>query len=174
VFEKIHRERMAGVPILNPALRVQGVGFRCWQGHCLGVLITPWFLNLMLLPSEADVWDELRVGEKVTHQFPSGPYEFILGQEEGVGRYQMCSLFSPVLEVEDQAAAVAVAEAVMQGLMDEENRDDTSMREGEIAHIWRGESQSEQEPDPEPDERLLERSISRRDLLRGQLSGRDW
>ena len=41
---------MAGVPMLNPALRVQAVGFRHWQSHWLGVLVTPWFMNLMLLP----------------------------------------------------------------------------------------------------------------------------
>jgi [NiFe] hydrogenase assembly HybE family chaperone len=169
VFSRIHRERMHGVPILNPALRVQCVGFRPWGEHCLGVLITPWFLNIVLLPCEPDAWDGLRVGQKVLHGFPSGPYELIVGHEDDIGRYQMCSLFSPVFEFEDQAAAVAVAEVVLQGLMNEDNRDGTSMREQEIARIWQGEPETADDP-PEP-EPLMARSLRRRDLLRGRLSG---
>jgi [NiFe] hydrogenase assembly HybE family chaperone len=170
VFRRIHQERMRGMPVLNPALQVQCVGFQCWQEHWLGVLITPWFLNLMLLPGEGGAWEHLRIGDKLTHAFPSGLYEFIVGQEEGIGRYQMCSLFSPVLEFQDQAAAVAVAEAVLQGLMNEEMRDATSMREREIARIWRDEPQAEEAQSP-PAEPLMDRSISRRALLRGRLSG---
>jgi [NiFe] hydrogenase assembly HybE family chaperone len=170
VFSRIHRERMRGMPVLNPALRVQCVGFQCWQEHCLGVLITPWFLNLMLLPDDAGAWLNLRIGDKLTHTFPSGPYEFIVGREEGIGRFQMCSLFSPVLEFQDQVAAVAVAEAVLQGLMNAELRDATDMREREIARIWRGEPQAEEAQSP-PAEPLMDRSISRRALLRGRLSG---
>ncbi len=171
VFEDIHRTRMAGIPLLNPALRVQCVGFRPWGDEILGVLITPWFLNLMLLPSEADKLDECNIGEKQTRLFSSGAYEFIVGEETGVGRYLSCSLFSPMFEFEDQAAAVAVAGEVFQALMDEGNRDTVSMREQEIARIWRGEEEppvvdEEQEP-------LMERRMSRRDLLRGRFAAPD-
>jgi len=180
VFRRIERERMQGLPILNPALRVRAVGFRSWQGHCLGVLITPWFMNLMLLPSEGDDWQELRVGDKQLHQLPSGPYEFILGEETGVGRYQMCSLFSPVFEFADQETAEATAEAAMQALMDPENRDSVSTHEREIERRWRGDpdaeaaadaaAPAEEPPAPSLDERL-EQPLSRRDLLRGRLAG---
>ncbi len=93
--------------------------------------------------------------------------------EEGIGRYLMCSLFSPVFEFADQQTAVATAEAVMAGLMAEENRDETSMREHEIERIWQGETVPE-EPSVEKPlaestlEKRLEQSISRRDLLRGR------
>jgi [NiFe] hydrogenase assembly HybE family chaperone len=49
-FERIHRERMAGLPILHPKLRVAAVGGRAWRGHWLGVLVTPWCMNLVLTP----------------------------------------------------------------------------------------------------------------------------
>ena len=172
VFNRIQRERMQGLPLLNPVLRVECVGFRPWQGHCLGVLITPWFMNLMLLPGEGDAWEGLSVGEKVIHRFPSGPYELIVGDEEGIGRYQLCPLFSPMFEFASQEMAVAVAEEIMKGLLDEENRDRTSMREQEIARIWSGESEGEEREetesaDPTP---LMERPISRRKLLSGGFS----
>ena len=70
-------------------------------------------MNLMLLPLADDEWAALPSGTKINRPFPSGTYEFILGEEEGVGRYLMCSLFSPVFEFQNQEAAVATAEAVI-------------------------------------------------------------
>jgi len=192
-FSAIQRERMVDIPILNPRLQVQAVGFSEWEDCCLGVLITPWFMNLMLLPQEGDEWAELPSGTKVNHSFPSGTYEFIVGEEEGIGHYQMCSLFSPMFEFEDQAAAVATAEAVLEGILDEANRDEVSTRESEIQKIWRGEGDAMQAQDTvtrdgeadsadaaetsnstetasEPAVSLedrIEQPMSRRDLLRG-------
>ncbi|HHH47697.1 MAG TPA: [NiFe]-hydrogenase assembly, chaperone, HybE [Gammaproteobacteria bacterium] len=53
-------------------------------------------------------------GSKVLHRFPSGSYEFIAGEEEGTGARQMCSLLSPMSELDSQALAVAIAEKAMQ------------------------------------------------------------
>jgi [NiFe] hydrogenase assembly HybE family chaperone len=181
VFRRIQRERMQGLPILNPELRVKAVGFRVWQGRCLGVLITPWFMNLMLLPSEGDDWQKLQVGDKRIHRLPAGPYEFILGEELEIGRYQVCSLFSPVFEFSDQETAEATAEAAMQALMKAENRAGLSTHTGEIEHDCRGESDgkgdsaSEEreaagEVTPTSLDNRLDRPLSRRDLLWGLLN----
>jgi [NiFe] hydrogenase assembly HybE family chaperone len=171
-FTRIQRERMADVPLLNPALRVQAVGFGVREEYCLGVLITPWFMNLMLLPLAGDAWAELPSGTKINQSFPSGTYEFILGEEEGVGRYLMCSLFSPVFEFENQEAAVATAEAVLAGLMDEASRDDVSTREREIREIRNGADATGVaagggEPPRAALEERIQKPVSRRDLLRG-------
>ena len=63
-FARIHRERMADVPILNEALRVEAVGFVARGDEVLGVLVTPWFMNLMLVPAEPAVGAEQRPGDK--------------------------------------------------------------------------------------------------------------
>ena len=147
-FEHIHRARMADVPILNAALRVQAVGAQPWQGHWLAVLITPWFMNLILLPGTGDDWQGHRPGSKRTCTFPSGVYEFIAGHEDGLGPYQACSLFSPVLEFEDQTAALAAAEAALEAVME-----------------------APEAPQPEPG--AMERPISRRDLLRGAFRNKE-
>ena len=174
-FTRIQRERMADIPLLNSALEVQSVGFSVRESYCLGVLITPWFMNLMLLPLAGDEWAELPSGTRINKSFPSGTYEFILGEEEGVGRYLMCSLFSPVFEFQNQEAAVVTAEAVLHSLMDETRRDDVSSREREISRIWSGEDAStaavavaggEEANRPSLEERI-QKPISRRDLLRG-------
>jgi len=176
-FSRIQRERMADVPMLNPALQVQAVDFREWEGCCLGVLITPWFMNLMLLSADGDAWAHLPSGTLISHRFPSGTYEFILGEEERIGHYLMCSLFSPVFEFQDQAAAVATARAVMESLMDETNRDDSSTRESEIMKAWNGEDEAAGDVvagavDGRPTlAERFEKPVSRRDLLRGAFRG---
>jgi [NiFe] hydrogenase assembly HybE family chaperone len=172
-FTRIQRERMTGVPLLNPALEVQSVGFRRWGNYCLGVLITPWFMNLMLLPLDGNEWEELPSGTKINRSFPSGTCEFILGEEEGVGRYLMCSLFSPVFEFQNQQAAVVTAEAVLQSLMDETGRDEVSTHKREIRTIWNGAGAptaavagGEGANRPSLEERIR-KPVSRRDVLRG-------
>jgi [NiFe] hydrogenase assembly HybE family chaperone len=172
-FTRIQRERMTGMPLLNPALEVQSVGFRRWENYCLGVLITPWFMNLMLLPLDANAWEELPSGSKINQSFPSGTCEFILGEEEGIGRYLMCSLFSPVFEFQNQEAAVVAAEAVLQRLMDETGRDEVATRKRGIRTIWSGADAStaavaggEEANRPSLEERIR-KPVSRRDVLRG-------
>ena len=122
VFSRIERERMAGVPILNPALRVAATGMRSSSGAWICALVTPWFINLMLLPQTpelAEAWTRAAAGSKEKHAFPAGTFEFICGAEEGLGPYRMCSLFSPVLQFECQEAALAAAEAALAALFDE-------------------------------------------------------
>ena len=172
-FTRIQRERMTGMPLLNPALEVQSVGFRRWENYCLGVLITPWFMNLMLLPLDGNEWTGLPSGTKINRSFPSGTCEFILGEEEGIGRYLMCSLFSPVFEFQNQEAAVVMAEAVLQSLMDETSRDEVATRKRGIRTIWSGEDAStaavaggEEANRPSLEERIR-KPVSRRDVLRG-------
>ncbi len=117
VFDEIRTKRMADVPILNSALAVEAVGFEEHDDSLLGVLVTPWFMNLMLLPKEKGAWGEEVTGEKSTLDLPAGRFEFIAGRENGIGEYRMCSLFSPMFEFGDHATAVATAAAVMEGVM---------------------------------------------------------
>jgi len=119
-FGHIRSTRMADVPILNEAIGVEAVGFREIDEGLLGVLVTPWFMNLMLLPVDAAAWKDQCAGEKTVHSLPAGSYEFIAGSEDGVGDYRMCSLFSPMFEFADHEAAVETAAAVMDGIMTSE------------------------------------------------------
>lgn len=55
-FTTIAHERMAGLPVLNPNLSVEAIGFERVAGaadeagHALGILATPWFMSLVWLP----------------------------------------------------------------------------------------------------------------------------
>jgi len=120
VFAHIATTRMRDVPVLNPALRVQAIGFAPQAdpdgGECLlGVLVTPWFMNLVCLPLAASDAGEsvLGVGHKAGRQIGSQRFEFIGAHEDGLGAFACCSLFSPMFEFADHAAAVATAVEVL-------------------------------------------------------------
>ncbi len=167
VFRRIQLERMCGVPVINPALEVEIIGLVPWASSWLGVLLTPWFMNLLLVPQEVGAWESLSPGTKILHRFPSGPYEFIVAETEGMGRYQTCSLFSPVFEFRDQKSAIATAKAVMEALLEEEHREVLSSMNQKLAPKWQqNASPNEEEVDRELPNKPP-KSLSRRALLRG-------
>ncbi|MGZ5532673.1 MAG: [NiFe]-hydrogenase assembly chaperone HybE [Methylomonas sp.] len=110
--------RMQNLPIINPALNVQALGFTRMKHDWLGILITPWFMNLLLLPGGEDSeWRVLAPGAKFERPFPFGSFEFTVADQAHIGRYALCSLFSPMFQFTEQADAVAAAEAALQALL---------------------------------------------------------
>jgi hydrogenase-1 operon protein HyaF len=128
-FAMIASTRMAGVPVMNPALGVAMRGMCRHGGHDMGVLVTPWFMNLMAFPVEAG--SPGRVGEKASLALPSGAYEAIRGHEDELGSYWAVSLFSPMDQFADMDAALATADAAMAELMTARTR--TGARKGRAA-----------------------------------------
>jgi [NiFe] hydrogenase assembly HybE family chaperone len=112
-FERVARDRMAGMPLANPALRVRAVGFRGTSAGWLGALVTPWCMNLMLLAAPGTPWRAPALGERLRFALPGGEFDFTGGREDGVGEYLYCSLFSPMgmfadAETAEQTACEAV------------------------------------------------------------------
>jgi [NiFe] hydrogenase assembly HybE family chaperone len=123
-FRAIHATRMRGLPFVNERLAVEAVGFRPWNERWLGVLVTPWFMSLVLLPADAPGarWQALKTGASAAYAFPAGVFEFIGGHEDAIGEFQSCSLFSPMFEFADQATARLAAEAALAALFDAPER----------------------------------------------------
>jgi len=109
--------KVKGMPIYNPTLAVEAVGFRLYEGRQVGVIVTPWFMNLTVLPCAEDqkAWV---TGGSVRLVFPSGAYDFVVTNLDGVGLVGACSLFSTMFEFTDheaaQLAATTIAEAVFE------------------------------------------------------------
>lgn len=144
LYRDIAASRMDGVPILHPRLAVAAVGFEAdADGRgASGVLVTPWFMNLvwMPLPPQAARFaglptPEAGAGTAVSAAAPpeaaTAPlglgctrerrigntrFPFIGSGEAPFGPFEACSLFSPMLEFEDHAAALATARAVLEHL----------------------------------------------------------
>jgi [NiFe] hydrogenase assembly HybE family chaperone len=167
-FGAVYEQRMQGLPFINAALVVEAVDFRPWNGHWLGVLITPWFMNLVLLPNDDAAWPALRVGEKCVQTFPAGVFEFIAGWEDTLGEYLTCSLFSPMFEFADHETAHLTAAAARAALFDATNLEQTDIPIHPRA-VQPEELESE-DGGARPLEVLQENlnaAISRREFLRG-------
>ncbi len=117
-FRDIAEKRMQGIPLVNESLEVEAVGFTEWDGRLLGVLIAPWYMNLVLLPGENDDWSRLESGEKQAWRLPSGEYEFTVSRLEAVPVYQSCALFSSVENFPDQQTARLVAQTIMAEILE--------------------------------------------------------
>ena len=120
VYTTIAQTRMLGVPLLNPALHVEAVGFerdlgpQPEEGGWLGVLLTPWFMSLVWWPDDDRHAPD--VGQTRSHPFGTERYSFIGAHEEPLGKFEMCSLFSPMWDFADAATARAVAEQALSAL----------------------------------------------------------
>lgn len=122
VFENIQHTRMHDMPMLNQELKVKAIGFEPWQQSHIGLLMTPWMMNILLLPQQ-DSPSTLRNGQKKMFALPSGDYEFVQAEEEEIGPYLSCSLFSPVFEFADQSTFELTAETALQAIMLAKNRE---------------------------------------------------
>lgn len=101
-YRHVQTERMQGIPLLNPALLVEAVGFE-WavaleeaaEPVAEGVLITPWFMSLLRLPS-MNLPHGNRVGRKAVRDFGSERFDFIGAHDPAIGYHETCALFSPM------------------------------------------------------------------------------
>ena len=152
-FRTIEHQRMRGLPMCNAELQVEAVGFRAHKGRLCGVLITPWFMNLVLMPAEGEEWSELITGSKINYRFPDGEYEFTLCDLEGIHVHLSTPLFSTVQDFPDQDSARKVAEEVLELLFAGSNP--TACADPVLAELER---------------RSSSQPVSRRKLLRGWLS----
>jgi len=179
-YRHIEKARMQGVPILNPALEVRAIGFEPCGGWHLGILVTPWFMNLLLLPRRGEHGEEegeVRVppvGEKMSVALPCGQIEFIAGHEEGIGPWLACSLFSPMFEFADQEAAeqaaCAALDEILNGAAPGEPEDPG------MAEIWAGrlpEAREDCDQEPPKAQEGARGPMSRRDFLRGGAQTRE-
>ncbi len=188
-FKRIHKENMQGIPILNPAIDVQALGFQEWQGRVLGVIITPWLMNLVLLPAEGEDWSQMELGHKQPHEFPSRSYKFMINDIEGIGPCQTYSMCSPMRDFSTHQQAVQVAQDFLDGLMVETKPTQEDLVDEELlGRVMKGEDTSDidlsqfDEIEPVLAESSSDLStadvqvtvgkkLSRRDLLRGNLAG---
>jgi [NiFe] hydrogenase assembly HybE family chaperone len=144
---------MRDLPVYNPALGVEAVGFHTYEGRAFGIIVTPWFMNIVLAPLEAPADSAAVPGATVRRMLPAAPFDFTVGTLDGFGTIESCSLFSPMHEFADHAAARAAAEAALAAICDPQfGKDDAD--------------------DPAaPSSRPAAGTIDRRSLLRGQLAG---
>lgn len=119
-YDKVWREQMQDLPFVNPALSVEAVGFRRVDRDWVGIVITPWFINVFLLPGGGTLWQDLPSGEQRGVVFPVGQLDFIADNnpdpEAPITAFQYCPLIHPVQHLADQATSREAAEAALVAL----------------------------------------------------------
>jgi [NiFe] hydrogenase assembly HybE family chaperone len=104
--------RIIGLPIHNPRLKVESLGFRRHFDGAAGVIITPWMMAIVRVPDQGVAL----TGTEILRLFPAGEVPMIAGDLAQVGAIESCSLFSPMDEFADMDAARLAAEAAIEGL----------------------------------------------------------
>jgi len=174
VFQRIYTQRMSDMPMVNNKLQVHAIDFQLWNGHFIGVLSTPWFMNLILLPGDDTDWSDQHELSSQTHTFPSDRYEFITAYEPELDQYQMCSLFSPMFAFADDETAVQTAKLIMRELMNAEHKDQQNKQHhGEPKNMNSASNPSATRHHVDDTNKRtgisanMEKPVSRRQLLRG-------
>lgn len=127
-YRRIAAEQMGGIPFSNPKLSVDGVGFRDFEGQQVGVLITPWCMNLVVLEDDeacavesTDPSDQESAHsfaeEKRSFRFPAGEYELVRASLENIPLHHALALFTSVEDFPDMSTARAVAEETLRRLL---------------------------------------------------------
>ncbi len=183
LFQQIEQERMRDIPVLNDKLSVAAFGFDAANdaGFMPGLLVTPWFMSLLLMPVDQVILTDAHVGDKQNHALPGGQFEFIVCFEERLGYYLSCSLFSPMFQFADQQAATDTAQAVLTMVLDpdamgpDSTEASVSQEALEMQAIWEGAPPepviTDADPVP-PSTPSAEPQPSRRDLLLGLRTSR--
>ncbi len=143
-FSKIHDLQMRGLPLLNPEIRVQALGFQQYEGRIFGIIITPWMMNVVILPTENDDWSQMELGHKQPHEFPAKTLKFMVNDIDGIGPCQTHSLYSPMAEFASHEHAVNVAQGFLEELMVEnELKEEDEVDEELLGRVMRGEDTPE-------------------------------
>lgn len=110
-FRQIARDSMVGLPFYRAQLPVQACGFQLFEGQWFGALLTPWMLQLMLLPGPGQRWRHRRADERVALALPQGAMLFRPGEIAPDLHYLSCSLMSPMEEALSAEQALALAQS---------------------------------------------------------------
>jgi [NiFe] hydrogenase assembly HybE family chaperone len=109
---------MRDMPIYNERIAIEAFGFRRFgEGELLGVVLTPWFMNMIKLPIEPVPMDMAEIGRTVSVELPAGKRAFVVGGDATIGLYQAHSLHSPVLNFTLPGQAQAEARRMLALLM---------------------------------------------------------
>lgn len=113
-YREIGERAMRDLPVYNEALGVEAVGFRRFNGTMVGIMVTPWFMNVVM-PARAVA--QAAADARLRVRFPAGEIEFSISEVGEMGPIASCSLFSPMFAFADMASARATAEVALAELM---------------------------------------------------------
>lgn len=130
-FARIAEETMRSLPFYNDRLTVEAIGFERCGDEWLGVLITPWFLNLMLIPEQPLPYTEAANGRRREVTLPGGTITFRCGGTDDFGLFHAYSIASPVNIYQTREQARAAARLALARICAPPQEETTSVSQGE-------------------------------------------
>lgn len=116
-FHQLWAARGQDFPAINPKLAIKAIGFARVHGDWMGVMVTPWFVHLILLAGGGTLWGDIPLGQRRYLDLPGATLPFTAAEAFGIGAYQYSPLLAQVSEAEDMAAAQRVADDALQAIL---------------------------------------------------------
>ncbi len=116
-FGVIGNTNMRGLPVYNENLEVEAIGFHAMRDDWCGILITPWFMNVILLPHDKIPMSYSMIASPTDEALPSGTWQFMYGGDDVIGLYKSLSLHSPMFAFKTQTLAQIEAERRLHSLL---------------------------------------------------------
>ena len=87
VYREIGERAMRDLPIFNDKLGVEAVGFRRFNGAIVGIMVTPWFMNVIASLDE-EAFPAREPGSTLQISFPAGEIELAVSDVAAAGRIE--------------------------------------------------------------------------------------
>jgi len=170
-FNRIWKDSMEGIQILNNDLVVEAVEFQQWDNRVVGMMVTPWFINLIMLPKEEENWEKEELGAREKFNFPQKECLMTINDTQGFGYCKTFSLYSPVNDFPNPESARIAAAIFLRDLLDESKREEPTYSEEQIQRYLNKEDMQHQEELKKQRSQPIEmkKEVNRRDLLRGKI-----
>lgn len=117
-FRNVLETRMSGLPFLNPDINVAVVECQRVAGDWLAGVVTPWSLQLVLLPGGGSLWHDTPVGGRQVVALPAGELVFI--GDEGEARlpaFQYCPIITPIQHIADHEVAISTMQDIWAAML---------------------------------------------------------
>jgi [NiFe] hydrogenase assembly HybE family chaperone len=183
-YQKIYDENMRDVPIINSCIKIESRGFSLFEKRIIGVIITPWMANLIILPIKNENWQKYEIGKKKTFTFADKSYIFIANEIENIGVCFALSLHSPMFVFKSHEQVIESVDSYLKTFKKKQKLK-TQIDENLLGKVLRGEKTPDINLDDfasiEPvkvktyntvTKKRLKTNISRRDLLLGNLQNK--
>ena len=116
-FREQAAPRMADLPFCRSDIPVQACGFQRFEGQWIGALLTPWMLDLVVMPGPDQQWEPRQVGDALGLRFPAGDIRFRVADPAPDLPLLSCSLLSPLPQTLSAADALSTATDVLRLLL---------------------------------------------------------
>ena len=71
-FREIAKKEMQALPFYRENIPVKAGGFTLFEKQWIGTILTPWMLELIVLPGPSQEWPRRKIGERIALALPCG------------------------------------------------------------------------------------------------------